>query len=78
MVKNNILEFKKLGNRLKNLRLKRGYTSVEKFAFDYELSRVLYSNYENGKGNITYRNLLKITKALNISLKDFFGEGFDN
>ncbi len=70
-------EFKKLGDRLKKLRLKKGYTSLEKFAFDNELSRVLYSNYENGKGNITYKNLLKVTHALNISLKDFFSEGFD-
>jgi transcriptional regulator with XRE-family HTH domain len=70
-------EMQKLGDRFKSLRLKKGYTSLEKFAFDNELSRVLYSNYESGKGNITYKNLLKVTKALDISLKDFFSEGFD-
>lgn len=76
MEKNN-QDLKKLGDRLKVLRVKKGFTSLERFAFDNELSRVLYSNYENGKGNITYKNLLKVTKALNISLKDFFSEGFD-
>lgn len=68
--------YQKLGNRLKALRLAKGYHSLEKFAFANEISRVLYSNYESGKGNITFKNLLKVTKALDISLKDFFSEGF--
>lgn len=67
----------KLGDRFRKLRIKKGYISVEKFAFDNELSRSLYCDYENGKGNITYKNLLKITRTLGISLKDFFSEGFD-
>lgn len=65
-------EMRNLGTRLKELRLKRGYTSMEKFALDHELPRVLLSNWESGKGNITYRNLIKVTKALEISLKEFF------
>lgn len=76
-MKNPNPDLKKLGDRLKTVRIKKGYTSVERFAFDNELSRVLYSNYENGTGNITYKNLLKVTKALDISLKDFFSEGFE-
>lgn len=76
-MKNHNPDLRKLGDRLRALRLKRGYTSLEKFAFDNELSRVLYSNYESGRGNITYKNLLKVTRALGISLKDFFSEGFD-
>ena len=70
-------DLQKFGDRLKKIRIKKGYISVEKFAFECDLSRSLYSNYENGKGNITYRNLLKVTKALGISLKDFFSESFD-
>lgn len=27
--------------------------------------------------NITYKNLLKFVRAVNMSLKDFFAEGFD-
>lgn len=76
-MKNHNPNLQKLGDRLKKLRIKKGYVSVEKFAFDNDLSRVLYSNYESGKGNITYKNLLKVTGALGISLKDFFSEGFD-
>ncbi len=67
----------KFGNRLRKLRIKQGYTSLERFAFDNEISRSLYSDYESGKGNITLKNLVKLTEALDISLKDFFSEGFD-
>lgn len=66
----------KLGDRLKALRINKGHHSLEKFAFENDLSRVLYSNYEAGKGNITFKNLVKVTKALGISLKDFFSQGF--
>lgn len=66
-----------LGDRFRKLRLERGHTSLEKFALNNDLSRVLYSNYENGKGNITYKNLVKILDILQISLKDFFSEGFE-
>ena len=76
-MKNKNPDLQKFGDRLKKIRIKKGYVSVEKFSFECELSRSLYSNYENGKGNITYRNLLKVIKALGISLKDFFSEGFD-
>lgn len=76
-MKNHNWDLQKLGDRLKKIRIKKGFISVEKFAFDSELSRVLYTNYENGRGNITYKNLLKVTHALGISLKDFFSEGFD-
>ncbi len=70
-------ELKKLGSRMKTLRIKKGYMSLEKFAFENDLPRVLYGNYEKGKGNITYRNLLKVAKALDVSISDFFSEGFE-
>ena len=74
--KNRNSDFIALGNRLRNLRLEKGHISLEKFANDCKISRSLYSNYEYGNGNITYKNLLKVTRALKISLKDFFSEGF--
>lgn len=70
-------ELKKLGNRMRMLRIKKGHSSLEKFAFENDLPRVLYGNYEKGKGNITYRNLLKVAHALDVSIGDFFSEGFD-
>lgn len=67
---------KKLGKRLKELRIKKGYTNYEYFAFENEIGRAQYGKYETG-GNIQFDTLIRIIKALDISIKDFFSEGFD-
>lgn len=66
-----------LAERFKQLRRERGYTNYEQFAFDNELPRAQYGRYEKGE-DLRFSSLLKVLKALNISIKDFFGEGFDN
>jgi transcriptional regulator with XRE-family HTH domain len=66
-----------LAARFKQLRRERGYTNYEQFAFDNELPRAQYGRYEKG-GDLRFSSLLKVLQALNISLKDFFDEGFDN
>lgn len=65
-----------VGNRLKKLRLKKGYSSYEHFAWDYGIPRVGYWKHENG-GNITLKNLLRLLDIHKISLSDFFSEDFD-
>jgi transcriptional regulator with XRE-family HTH domain len=70
-------DFVALGKRMKELRLKKGFGSYEVFAYEHGLSRVLYGAYEKGEGNITYKNLLKIIRALDVSVKEFFNEGFE-
>lgn len=65
-----------LGKRLKDLRIKRGYTNYEYFAYENNIGRAQYGKYETG-GNIQFNTLVKILKSLDISLKDFFSEGFD-
>ncbi len=70
-------DFIKLGKRMRELRIKKGYNSFEAFAYDNDLPRVLYGNYEKGAGNITFKNLLKVIKALNVSFREFFSTGFD-
>jgi len=69
-------EFKRLGDRIKALRISQGFTSSETFANARNLSRAQYAKYEQGR-NLTYANLLKVIRALHISIPDFFGEGFD-
>lgn len=69
-------EYKRLGERIRAIRVALGYSSSERFANEKGLSRAQYAKYEKGK-NLQYANLLKVTKALDISLKDFFAEGFD-
>lgn len=70
-------ELAKLGRRIKQLRIERGYTNYENFAFDHDIPRAQFGRYERGE-DLRYLSLLKITKAFGISLKEFFGEGFES
>jgi transcriptional regulator with XRE-family HTH domain len=69
------LTLKKVGERLKYYRKKAGYTNYEYFAYENGFSRPQYGKYEAG-ANIQLNTLMKILKALNISLEEFF-KGFD-
>jgi len=68
-------ELKKIGKRLRELRIKKGYTNYELFAFDNEIARAQYGRYENGS-DLKMSSLIKVLLALNISLEDFFNEEF--
>jgi transcriptional regulator with XRE-family HTH domain len=65
-----------LGERIKQLRIAKGYTSYEYFAYDHNISRAQYGRYEQGQ-NITIINLAKLANAFGITLAEFFSEGFD-
>jgi transcriptional regulator with XRE-family HTH domain len=67
----NEAQYKKIGNRIKQLRLKAGYTSAEKFAYENEISRAQYARYERGV-DMQISSLLKILSAHSISLQEFF------
>jgi len=69
-------ELKKLGNRIKTLRIGAGHLNYEKFAYKNDIGRMLLRRAELG-GNIKYTSLLKIIRALGFSAKEFFSEGFD-
>jgi transcriptional regulator with XRE-family HTH domain len=66
-----------LGARLKFYRKLKGYTNYEHLAYDIGISRSQYGKYENG-GNIKFTTLCKILNHLNITLEEFFREGFDS
>ena len=66
---------RQLGDRLRYFRKKSGYTNYEHLAYDLGISRSQYGKYENG-GNIKFTTLCKILEHLNVSLKEFFAEGF--
>jgi len=59
---------------LKHFRKKAGYTNYEYFAYENNFSRPQYGKYEAG-ANIQLNTLMKILKALNVSLEEFF-KGF--
>ena len=60
-----------ISQKIKELRIKKGYTSAENFAYDNELNRVQYWRVESG-ANLTLKTLLKILDIHKISLTDFF------
>jgi transcriptional regulator with XRE-family HTH domain len=66
------LVLENIGNRLKFLREQKGFTSYEKFAIEYDISRMHYCQIEKGKINITIKTLEKILKIHEISIEQFF------
>jgi transcriptional regulator with XRE-family HTH domain len=68
-------QLENLGNRLRELRTERGFTNYEQFAFEHNLPRAQYGRYEKGQ-DLRFSSLVKVLKALDISLEDFFKEGF--
>ena len=69
-------EVKKLAKRIKSLRIAKGYSSYETFAFENGIHRAQYGRYETGT-DIQYTSLLRIAKAFDMTLEEFFSEGFD-
>jgi hypothetical protein len=70
------LMLNKLSERIKQFRLEKGEDNYEKFAFKHNINRSQYWRYENGE-DMRFSSLLKILAALEVSLKDFFSDGFD-
>ena len=69
-------QLENLGNRIRTLRKKLGYSSAEQFANDKGINRVQFQRYETGK-NMEFATLVIILDALGTSFQDFFAEGFD-
>jgi hypothetical protein len=69
-------ELKKLGERIRSLRMQKGYTNYENFAFEHDIPRAQFGRYERGE-DLRYSSLLKVCDALDITVKEFFSEGFD-
>lgn len=66
---------KQVGERLKYYRKKAGYSSSEYFAYENNINRPQYGKYEAG-ANIQLNTLMRILKALDVSLEEFF-KGID-
>ncbi|MBS1640863.1 MAG: helix-turn-helix transcriptional regulator [Bacteroidetes bacterium] len=66
----------KLAVRIKALRMERGYTSYEYFAYDHDISRAQYGRYEKGQ-DIRFSSLIKLINAFDISIEEFFSTGFE-
>lgn len=64
-----------LAKRIKQLRKEKGYSSQETFAYDNDYTLSYYSRIERGE-DIRHTSLVRVCKALGVSLKTFFSEGF--
>lgn len=60
-----------IGERIRQLRMERGYSSYETFAFDHGLPRVGYGRHEKG-ANLTMSSLLRILDIHGLTLQEFF------
>ena len=64
---------KNMAAKLRELRIAKGYSNHETFAWDNELNRVQYWKVEKGS-NITIKTLLRILDIHHLSLSEFFKE----
>ncbi len=62
---------KNIGAHIKTLRIQKGYTSAEIFAYEHDLNRISYWRMERGC-NITMNSLLRILDIHKITLSEFF------
>ncbi|KFC33517.1 DNA-binding protein [Elizabethkingia anophelis] len=66
---------KSLGERIKALRIKKGYTSYEYFAYEHNISRAQFGRYERGE-DLRFSTLARIITAFDMTFEEFFSEGF--
>ncbi|MDY6993824.1 MAG: XRE family transcriptional regulator [Pseudomonadota bacterium] len=69
-------QLKKLADRIKTLRISKGYTNYEYFAYEHNIPRAQFGRYERGE-DLRFSSLVKVVKAFDMTLPEFFSEGFD-
>ena len=68
-------ELRKLANRLKSLRKKKGYTNMDIFAYEHGFGRAQYGRYENGQ-DLRYTTVVRLANCFDMTIEEFFSEGF--
>ncbi len=61
---------------MKEIRKQKGYNNYETFAYEKGIPRAQYGRYERGS-DLKLSNLLKVLDGFNMTLEEFFREGFD-
>jgi DNA-binding XRE family transcriptional regulator len=74
---NAIRELLDVGVRLRYLRKKAGYTSAETFAYEHDLNRGIYGQYELGKKDMQFTTLVKLVNCHGLTLEEFFAVKID-
>jgi transcriptional regulator with XRE-family HTH domain len=63
----------KVGSRIRDLR-KQLQLTQESLAFKAEVDKTYLNEVENGKRNVSVKNLEKIIHALEVNVKEFFND----
>jgi len=63
-----------LAKRIKELRIKQGFTNYEYFAYEKNIARSQFGRYEKGE-DIRFSSLIKLIRAFDMTPSEFF-EGF--
>ncbi len=66
----------KVGEKLEKIRKENKYSNHEVFADELSMGRSQYRKYELGKTNLNIYTLKRILDKLNVSLEEFFSDGF--
>jgi transcriptional regulator with XRE-family HTH domain len=67
-----------IGERLQELRLKKGYSSHAHFAEDFGLPPIQYWRMEKGKANMNFKSLNKVLAIHRLTFSEFFGRVYVN
>lgn len=70
MAKGDILA--RFGERVRRLRIERGFSSQMDLAFKTGLDRTYIGGIERGERNVALRNIEKIARALGVRIEDLF------
>lgn len=60
-----------IGNKIRELRIAKGFSSSEAFAWEHGINRVQFWRMENGQ-NFTLDSLFKVLDAMEMSVEEFF------
>ena len=61
-----------VGERLAELRIKKGFSTIKEFTERYDLPEIQYWRIEKGKANITLKSLSRILDIHRLRVHDFF------
>lgn len=68
---NQLVQLNNIGEKLRRLRISKGYTNYENFAYDNGLNRANYGRYEKG-ANLRLSTLISILECHQMTLEEFF------
>lgn len=68
-------DIQKLAARIRQLRIAKGYTNYEQFAYENDISRAQYGRYEKGE-DLRFTSLMKVIRALGVTPEEFFSDDF--